>query len=71
MNKELRDILERICVECGFPTPTQFLETKAFVNHQFPDFQTRQAFLGTMVESMCKEFGVDPNELLDKWKEMM
>lgn len=70
---DLRDLLDELCEkvfeEIGIPTPKKFIEAKVYVNHQFPDFMSRQAFLATMVSSMCKEFGVDRNDLFDMWKE--
>lgn len=70
---DLRDLINQFCEkafeEIGIPTPKKFIEAKVYVNHQFPDFMSRQAFLGTMVQSMCREFGVDQNDLFNMWKE--
>lgn len=66
---DIRELFDQIFEAMGMPTPKKFIEAKVYVNHQFPDFMSRQAFLGTMVHSMCKEFGVDQNDLFNMWKE--
>ena len=68
---ELRDIIDRLCEEIGIHTPKKIIEARVFVNHQFPDLISRQAFLGAMVSDMCEEFDVDRNSLLDFWKEVL
>ena len=69
---DMRDLIDKFCEkafeELGIPTPKKLIEARVYVNHQFPDFIDRQAFLGSMVNDMCREFGIDMNELLDMWK---
>lgn len=69
------DMIDKFCEtafeELGIPTPKKFTEARVYVNHQFPDLLSRQSFLGTMTIEMCEEFGIDKNELLDFWKEVL
>ena len=62
-------LLELLAEKAGLPSPKKIIETKVFVNHNFPDLISRQAFLASMTSDMCEEFGYDFNKLLDKWKE--
>lgn len=66
---DVRELFDMICEGLGIPTPDTILEARVYVNHKFPDLNSRQAFLGSMVDNMCREFGIDKNKLLDFWKE--
>lgn len=66
---DIRDLFDQIFEAMGIPSTQKILEARVYINHTFPDLRSRQAFLGSMVSSMCREFGVDINELFDSWKE--
>jgi hypothetical protein len=68
---DIRDLLDQIFEAIGIPSTQKILEARVYINHTFPDLQSRQAFLASMTSDMCEEFGVDMKELLDSWKEMM
>ena len=67
---DLERLLELLTEKAGLPSPKTIITAKVYLNHTFPDLQSRQAFLGAMVDSMCKEFDIDRNKLLDNWKEL-
>ena len=68
---DVRELLDQIFEAIGVPSTKTLLEARVYINHTFPDLQSRQAFLGTMVASMCEEFDVDMNRLLDSWKKVL
>jgi hypothetical protein len=67
---DIRDLLDQIFEAIGIPSTQKILEARVYINHTFPDLQSRQAFLGSMTSDMCEEFGVDFDDMLDQWKEM-
>ena len=66
-----REVLDKLFEEFGLPSTQKVIEARVIINLTFPDFRSRQAFLGTMVTDMCEEFDVDLNSLLDSWKEVL
>lgn len=65
---DIENLLELFLEKEGLPSLKTIIEARIFVNHHFPDLVSRQAFLLSMTEDMCKEFGIDICELLDRWK---
>lgn len=68
---DIRELFDQIFEAMGIPSTKTILEARVYINHTFPDLRSRQAFLGSMVSSMCDEFDVDRNSLLDSWKEVL